>query len=85
MAAVRYTPAGVPVLELLLEHQSDLIEAGIKRTVCFYIKAVALGTNAEALVAKKANFESYLEFSGFLAASRNGKDVVFHIQDFHRM
>lgn len=85
MAAMRHTPAGVPVLELVLQHQSDLMEAEVKRVVQLDIKAVALGVNAETLAKANTNLESDLEFNGFLAASRNGKGIVFHIQDFHRM
>lgn len=86
IAAVRYTPAGIPVLELVLRHQSDeLIEAGIARVVRLDIKAVALGKEAQTLAEIKIDMESSFEFVGFLAASRNGKGIVFHIQDFHRM
>ncbi|MEN9843347.1 MAG: hypothetical protein RLZZ612_1176 [Pseudomonadota bacterium] len=86
MAAVRYTPAGVPVLELVLHHESDeLIEAGITRVVRLDIKALALAEHAETLIKAKTDAESSFEFTGFLAPSRNGKGIVFHIQHFHRM
>jgi primosomal replication protein N len=85
IAAIRYTPAGVPVLELVLQHQSSLMEAGVTRVVQLGIKAVILGINAETLAKTKTDLECSFEFNGFLAPSRNGKGIVFHIQDFHRM
>jgi primosomal replication protein N len=44
------------------------------------MKAVALGSNAERL-AHQAIGSSW-RFTGFVATPRNGKHVVFHIQDF---
>ncbi|MDE2417046.1 MAG: primosomal replication protein N [Burkholderiales bacterium] len=77
---MRYTPAGLPALNLRLEHESEVVEAGGKRTVKVAMKAVAFGTLAERL-AKQA-IGSVWNFSGFLANARQGKSVVFHIQDF---
>jgi len=77
---MRYTPAGLPALNLRLEHESEVIEAGGQRTVKVAMKAVAFGTLAERL-AKQA-IGSVWSFSGFLANARQGKSVVFHIQDF---
>jgi primosomal replication protein N len=44
------------------------------------MKAVAFGTLAERL-AKQA-VGSVWQFSGFMANARQGKSVVFHIQEF---
>ena len=77
---LRYTPAGLPALNLRLEHASSVTEAGQARQVKAAVKAVALGTMAERL-AKQAT-GSVWKFSGFLATPRNGKNVVFHIQEF---
>ena len=78
--AMRYTPAGIPALNCRLEHASQIQEAGGIRTVNVVIKAVAFGSQAERL-AKQA-VGSLWNFKGFLANARQGKSVVFHIQDF---
>jgi primosomal replication protein N len=78
--ALRYTPAGLPALNLQLEHTSELSEVGLERKVNVAVKAVAFGTLAERL-AKQA-IGSTWRFNGFLASARQGKSVVFHIRDF---
>jgi len=78
--AMRYTPAGIPALNLGLEHESQSVEMGTPRTVKLVLKAVAFGVLAERL-AKQA-IGSHWRFTGFLANARQGKSVVFHIQDF---
>jgi primosomal replication protein N len=77
---LRYTPAGLPALELRLEHESNVQEAGQDRLAKAVVKAVAFGTMAERL-AKQA-IGSVWCFSGFVATPRNGKNLVFHIQSF---
>ncbi|MDZ7918605.1 primosomal replication protein N [Rhodoferax sp.] len=78
--SMRYTPAGLPALNLRLEHESRVTEAEGQRTVKVVVKAVAFGTLAERL-AKQA-IGSVWKFNGFLANARQGKSLVFHIQDF---
>ena len=78
LEALRYTPAGVPALNLKLEHASKVIEAGQERQVKMAMKAVAFGAMAERLV--KQAVGSVWKFSGFLATPRNGKYAIFHIQ-----
>jgi len=80
LSALRYTPAGVPALDLRLEHESLLQEAGQDRQVKASAKAVAFGALAERLV-KQAVGSSW-RFQGFVATPRNGKHLVFHIQEF---
>ena len=77
---MRYTPAGMPALNLLLEHESQVSEAGGQRTVKVAVKAVAFGTLAERLARQAIG--SVWRFSGFLGNARQGKSLVFHIQDF---
>ncbi len=79
---LRYTPAGMPALDIRLEHESELSEAGRERTVKAAIKAVALGSVAEAL--SQQAIGSGWTFSGFLATPRNGKHPVLHIQSFQQ-
>ena len=78
--ALRYTPAGIPAIDLRLEHESEAIEAGQPRQVKVAVKAVALGAIAETL--GKRPIGSTGRFTGFLATPRNGKYAVFHIQSF---
>ncbi len=79
-AAMRYTPAGIPALDVLLEHASEQTEFGQTRRVALRLKAVAFGTDAERLAVQPLG--TALWCAGFLAAARRGNGVVFHIQDF---
>ncbi|KQM68292.1 MULTISPECIES: primosomal replication protein N [Xylophilus] len=78
--AIRYTPAGLPALDLRLEHESKVTEAGQLRDVRASVKAVAFGSVAERLVRQAVG--SGWRFTGFLATPRNGKQLVLHIQEF---
>jgi len=60
-----------------LRASSSTIQA-VKTTV----KSVAFGVIAERLV--KQAVSSTWNFNGFLATPRNGKYVVFHIQEFQQ-
>ena len=81
-AALRYTPAGLPALDLILEHASEIEEAGQMRKVQLKLRALAIGSLAERL-AKQA-VGSVWTFKGFLATPRQGKSVVLHIQEFQQ-
>ena len=77
---MRHTPAGIPAIDLLLEHESEQQEAGQARQVSMVLKAVAFGPVAEALRGQALG--SPWRFSGFLAPARGGKHAVLHIQSF---
>jgi primosomal replication protein N len=81
-AALRYTPAGLPALDLILEHASEVQEAGQARKVQLKLRALAFGSQAETLV--KQAIGSVWQFKGFLATPRQGKSVVLHIQEFQQ-
>lgn len=81
-SALRYTPAGLPALDLRLEHESEVTEAGQVRQVKVAVKAVAFGSVAETLC--QQTIGSGWRFTGFLATPRNGKHPVLHIQSFHQ-
>jgi len=81
-AALRYTPAGLPALDLILEHASEVQEAGQMRQVQLKLRALAFGSLAERLV--KQAVGSVWTFKGFLATPRQGKSVVLHIQEFQQ-
>ena len=80
IGALRFTPAGLPAVDLRLEHESTLEEAGQPRQVKAALKAVAFGATAERLARQALG--SGWRFQGFLATPRNGKHPVLHITDF---
>ena len=49
--ALRYTPAGLPALDLSLKHESEVSEDGQPRKVSMEIKAVAIGAITQQLAA----------------------------------
>jgi primosomal replication protein N len=76
--AMRFTPAGVPVVECVVAHCSEQVEAGLPRRVEFEMPVVALGEAARWI--DKAPPGMPLRLAGFLAArSRNGKQPRLHV------
>ena len=82
LGALRFTPAGLPAIDLRLEHESTMTEAAQPRQVKAALKAVAFGAVAERLARQALG--SLWRFQGFLATPRNGKHPVLHIQDFQQ-
>jgi primosomal replication protein N len=80
--SLRYTPAGIPAVNLVLEHESTVTELDTPRAVKLQFRAVAFGALAETL--SRQSLEMAGRFEGFMANARNGKGVVFHIQDFSK-
>ena len=76
-AALRYTPAGLPALNVVLKHDSEATEDGKPRQVSLEIKAVAIGAITRRLDAMAVGSAGV--FAGFLSAARNGRGLVFHI------
>ena len=75
---MRYTPAGIPVVEFRLEHRSEQAEAGASREVRAEIGAVAF--EAQARLIAKASMGSQVKLEGFLGAkSRRSKKLVLHV------
>jgi primosomal replication protein N len=75
--AVRYTPAGLPALDLLLKHESEGSEDGVPRKVSLEIKAVAIGAITRPIGAMVLGNSA--AFAGFLGSTRNGRGLVLHI------
>jgi primosomal replication protein N len=77
--ALRYTPAGIPVIELRVGHSSMQSEAGGRREARCEIDAIAIGEMAVEVAALK--LDRPLRFGGFLA-QRSVKDnrPVLHLQ-----
>jgi primosomal replication protein N len=76
-AALRYTPAGLPALDLGLRHESELSEDGHPRKVAVELRAVAIGSVTRGLLSQELGASSL--FAGFIAASPNKRGLLFHI------
>jgi len=77
--AVRYTPAGLPAIDCKLTHASTATEDGQPRKVSLEIKALAIGALARPLGSMALG--SSAMFAGFLATTRNGRGLLFHITE----
>jgi primosomal replication protein N len=76
--ALRYTPAGVPVIECLLEHSGEVQEAGHARLIKMSLEAMAIGTVHQKL--DQMELGRLARFEGFLAhKSLRSQRLVFHI------
>jgi len=75
--ALRYTPAGLPALDFKLEHQSEASEDSQVRKVSLQIRAVAIGAITQALAALALGDSG--TFGGFVAGTRNGRGLLFHV------
>ena len=78
-AALRYTPAGLPALDLGLEHESEVLQEGQVRKVSMTLRALAIGSIVGAV--SGVPLGQARRFDGFLASSRNGRGLLFHITD----
>ena len=77
--ALRYTPAGLPALDLSLKHESEAMQDGKTRKVWFEIKARALGEITQRVAGIELG--STHGFAGFLGSQRNGRGIVFHVTE----
>ncbi len=77
--ALRYTPAGLPAVDLSLKHESSVTQDGQPRQVSVEIKARAIGAITERLTGMEMG--STHGFAGFLGSQRNGRGVVFHVTE----
>jgi primosomal replication protein N len=79
--ALRYTPAGIPIVSARLLHSSQQIEANVQRLVEFEVAAIAAGEISGRF--NQVELGETFQFTGFLARkNRNSKSLVFHITDF---
>lgn len=73
---LRYTPAGLPLLSVVLRHVSEQVEAGMKRKVECEVNAVLIGD----LALKKLTLGTPIQATGFLAKrSLKSTQLVMHI------
>lgn len=77
LGALRYTPAGVAVIEFTVNHISRRIEAGVARQIMCEIPAVAL--DQLALTAAGYKIDSTVKLVGFLnRKSHMNQQLVLH-------
>jgi primosomal replication protein N len=78
---LRYSPAGIPVVDFMLIHESAAVEADKSRKIQLKLKSIAIGILAE----KVCNFQlgSTWFFNGFLSSSQNMKSITYHVQEIH--
>ncbi len=75
---LRYTPAGVAVVEFEMNHSSQQMEAGVNRQVSFAINAIALGKIATTIA--NFNIDNHVKLTGFMARkNRNNSQLVLHV------
>jgi primosomal replication protein N len=79
--SLRYTPAGIPMLNARVAHQSEQHEAKMPRSVEIEVAAVFAGQLAEE--ASRLPIGQKLELTGFLAPRRRqSKSLVLHVSKF---
>jgi primosomal replication protein N len=76
-AAMRYTPAGLPALELSLKHESEVSEDGQPRQVSMEMKAIGIGAITRELQSLELGAAGV--FAGFVTSSRNKRGFLFHV------
>jgi primosomal replication protein N len=77
--ALRFTPAGLPALDLSLEHGSEVSQEAQARKVTLQIKALVIGSLVDPI--SKLPLGTQAQFAGFLATARNGRGLLFHITE----
>jgi len=81
MQSLRYTPAGVAMIDAVLSHRSSQVEAGHARQVEFDLSARFADRQAERL--SRTALGSALKVQGFMAARRKGsKALLLHVTEF---
>lgn len=76
---MRYTPAGLPALDMVLRHESQVTQDGQPRKVSMDIKARAVGEITQRLAGLELGSEH--GYAGFLGSQRNGRGIVFHVTE----
>jgi len=77
LGILRYTPAGIAVIEFTVSHVSRQIEAGAARQIMCEIIAIALGQLA--LTVAELTVDSKVKLMGFLnSKSRMDQRLVLH-------
>jgi primosomal replication protein N len=81
-SVLRYTPAGIPICQCILQHASTQVEARQARQIEMQMAAVGLGELAVRL--DQLLLGQPYRFTGFLAQTRrNSRNVIYHITEFN--
>ena len=79
--ALRYTPAGLPLLSFIVRHTSEQTEAEMQRKVECEVSVIAIGKIAEQ--AQAITMASQVKLAGFLAKrSLKSSQLVLHLNAF---
>ncbi len=77
-SVLRYTPAGIPVCEFELEHESTQLEASKPRQVRCVVQAISLGNAANQV--DGLSLGVVMNWLGFMALrSHKSKSLRFHV------
>ena len=80
---LRHTPAGIPAINLVIDHRSIQLEAGQRREARCEVDAVAIGELAVTL--SKHKLTQPLQFSGFLTRhSAKDRRLVLEVTNAER-
>ncbi len=78
LGALRHTPAGIPVIEFRILHESEATEAGATRQVRAEVDAIAM--DAQARLVAGMPIGSRVRTQGFLCArSKRSRKLVLHV------
>jgi primosomal replication protein N len=78
---IRHTPAGIPLLSFVLQHASEVMEAGFKRKIECEVNAVALGELADKFTKQNIQIGDKIKAKGFLnKRSAKSTQLVLHIE-----
>ena len=82
LSVLRYTPAGVAVVTVEIDHTSQVMQAGSPRAVAFNLEATAL--DDAAITVSQLQLGQQYSFKGFWApAHYRTKRLGFHILQVH--
>ncbi|MBK7353565.1 MAG: primosomal replication protein N [Nitrosomonas sp.] len=75
---IRYTPAGIEVIEFEINHDSTQFEANIHRQITCVITAIAMSHLAK--IASSLTIETSVKLTGFLARkNKMSSQLVLHV------
>lgn len=83
ISAQRFTPAGLPALDLIVEHEMELEELGQKRRVRLSLRSLVMGELVETI--SRIELGVQLKLVGFLVSPKSYKTVIFHIQEVSKL
>jgi primosomal replication protein N len=77
LEGLRYSPAGIPIVQFRVSHESEQLEAGVTRKVNCELGVIAVEREARLVASAKLGVE--LVATGFLDhKSRSGTQFILH-------